>query len=203
MRKSHKKYIFSIIILITISSSVQLLTITNISEISKLILICLNIGYLFLISEYLETIVYYEILKSIFNCINISSRFTYKFLFIINPIFSLFLYLLAWIIFLFNIVGNSYKAFALLLIMGISYLALVVLIRNNIIFINNDYIFINRKPIFLKEIDSIKIIEKNDGVKPNLLKIILTSGEEYSVRIDNKKFNDIESRLNYKIIRRG
>lgn len=194
MGKSHKKYMFYIIILLTISSSVQFLTSTNVNEMLKLILMCLNIGYLFLISEYLETIVYYKILKNVFNCKNISSRFTYKYFFIISPIFSLFLYLLAWITFLFNLVENSERAFVLLLTIGMSYLVLVVLIRSNITFINHDYIFINKNIIPLKEIDRIRTIEKNEGIRPNLLKIILISGVEYTVRIDNK-INDIESEI--------
>lgn len=192
----YKKTIFSILILLSSSGSVQIITRNNIDEFQKLILICLNFLYLFMVSEYIETIMYYNILQNIFEYKNFSSSIIYKLFFGIIPIFSLFIYVLAWTVFSINF-SDSEKAFAILILMGISYFVIMIQIRYSIVFVNKDHLFIYKKIIPFEAIKSHSILIKSGiGIKVNEIKIVLDSGDEYSFRITIENTDEFIGKLN-------
>lgn len=68
--------------------------------------------------------------------------------------------------------------------MSALYLVSMIQVRYNILFVNKDYLFIYKKLIPLESIMTHSLsIKKGLGITVNEIKIVLNSGDEYSIRI--------------------
>ncbi len=192
---SYKKIVFAILVLLSISSLWNVMARNEISDLKKIIVVSLNLIFIYLISEYIETYIYHKIVKSMFGAINYTQNAIYKIHFSVLPICSLLIYIAAWLLFIENSVVDI-QTLGILIIMASALIIFTVQVRDKVIFANEEYIFLHN------EVMSISSIQKYTSSKKKILgfevmeiKIATNLGNEYILRVDRNQTNQFCTKL--------
>jgi len=193
--KPNKRIVFSILILLSTSEAWRIVTRNDMNVIQKIIFTCLNLLYLFMLSEFIEVYCYHNILKKGFMCKIISPTWLYKMFYIFFPIYSLVVYVLAWQFFITES-EITVQIVGITIIMSASFLSFSIILRNNIVFANNDRVFLYNRSIPFNCVLEKNLISKK-GRSANIQEVILVlnSGETCNINIDTKLLDEFLNRI--------
>ncbi|NLK99358.1 MAG: hypothetical protein GX271_01720 [Clostridiales bacterium] len=195
-KRKHVRYIFPIIILLTICSVWILFNDSKLSIFQKTIYVCLNLTYLFLIAEYIEMIIFSNILISKFEFkLYFPFMKYYQIYNIVLPIISILIYVLAWVFYL-SESGSDIKIFGILILISESFLSYSFFGRNRMVFANKNTIatfncLISYDSISTYDLKTIKRM----GVTINEVTVKLYNGDVIIFNIINKYLDELIENL--------
>ena len=194
--KRHSKYIFSIMILLSTSSVWIISSDFNLSVYQKTIYISLNFIYLFLVAEYIEMIMYRNMIMNVFDYkMYFPLLKYYKFYNIILPIVSMLTYVFAWMIYL-SAYDYSFKTSAILILMSGSCISYSFFSRRKMVFANNNAIVFNNQLISYNIIRTYDLkTEKLMGINKNEVTIYLFSGDKCTFNVESKYLYELVKNL--------
>ncbi len=189
--KSFRKYTFSILILLSICSIWSIYSYYDLNIIKKTILMCLNLTYLFLIAEYMELIIYSNMIVNVFSYKNIVPSSIFKLIYVVLPIISMLIYVFAWVLLLSNSVFDV-QTTAVLIIMSESFIISSIFMKNNVIFANENGIIIGFHTISYHQISNYNSSKRNImGIDVEKIEVELITGEKLTFSVDSKKIYEL------------
>lgn len=189
--KTHNKYIFLIINLLSICSMWIGCGDLNLSILEKILFLYMCFIYLFLLSEYIQMIMYRHILinilefKMYFPCMKF-----YKIYNIILPIISMIIYILAWALY----IGDSeiyYITSLILILMSSSCISYSYFGRKKLVFANKNSIILNYQLIsytIIKTYDLYTEIRMGNII--NEITVYLYNGDKITFNVDSKYLDE-------------
>lgn len=189
--KTHNKYIFLIINLLSICSMWIVCGDLNLSILEKILFLYMCFIYLFLLSEYIQMIMYRHILinilefKMYFPCMKF-----YKIYNIILPIISMIIYILAWALY----IGDSeiyYITSLILILMSSSCISYSYFGRKKLVFANKNSIILNYQLIsytIIKTYDLYTEIRMGNII--NEITVYLYNGDKITFNVDSKYLDE-------------
>lgn len=171
--KNFSIYVFLIIALLSTSNLWSVYTDNNVGIINKSIFICLNLIYLYLVTEYIRIIFYHNVLISMFRCKCYVQSSIYNLIYFVLPIISILIYTFAWILYLVNSIFDIETVKIFILLSG-SCIMFSVHAKKNMIFANKEEIFIGFQSISYNSIDTYvkKKIKGGISMKSNFIYIL-------------------------------
>ena len=168
----------------------------NLSVYQKTIYICLNFIYLFLVAEYIEMIMYRNMIMNVFDYkMYFPLLKYYKFYNIILPIVSMLTYVFAWMIYL-SAYDYSFKTSAILILMSGSCISYSFFSRRKMVFANNNAIVFNNQLISYNIIRNYDLkTEKLMGINKNEVTIYLFSGDKCTFNVESKYLYELVKNL--------
>lgn len=168
----------------------------NLSVYQKTIYICLNFIYLFLVAEYIEMIMYRNMIMNVFDYkMYFPLLKYYKFYNIILPIVSMLTYVFAWMIYL-SAYDYSFKTSAILILMSGSCISYSFFSRRKMVFANNNAIVFNNQLISYNIIRTYDLkTEKLMGINKNEVTIYLFSGDKCTFNVESKYLYELVKNL--------
>ncbi len=188
----YSKYIFSIIVLLSICSVWILYNDSELSVFQKIIYICLNFTYLFLVAEYIELIIYRNILMSVFDYkMYFPFLKYYKLYNVVLPIISILIYVFAWTFYL-SESGSDIKICGILILMSESCILYSFFGRKRMVFANKNTIALYNQLIPYDLINTYDLkTEKRMGTNINKVTIHLYSGEKIIFDVVSKYLEEL------------
>lgn len=183
--RKYKKYIFMILVLLSLSNFSIIVQKNDTSILKKIIFIGLNIIYIYIITEYIELFIYHKILESVLNCKCFTSIFTSKLFLKVLPLFSLIVYTFTWYLYIADSIIDTYIS-NILVLMSISIISFFMQLKDDFVYVNNDNIFKYNIIIAFNSIKTVNLDKKDNIGKTERFKVTLNSKEEYYIKIDKK-----------------
>ena len=193
---SYKKSVFAMLILLSTPSIGYIMVKTEVSDFKRVLLVGLNLIFLFLISEYIEQYIYRKIIKKVFAGRCFMYRTVCKLHFIAVPIWSLLIYTGSWLLLMYD--SFEYiQTVGLLLIMSSALMIFPVELGNKVIHANKDHIFLAGKILPIASIRSYDYCTKRViGLEVSDFKIVTDNGEGHILSISKNHIDDFCGLLN-------
>ncbi len=193
-----KKFLLPILILLSASSISSILFSEEIVDYKKIMLICMNLIYLFFVSEYIFCIIHDGIFISSLKYKRVfPDRNGYILCFILLPIISLLIYVFAWTIYSSYPVFDRYT-FLILMLMSISCFFPFFDLEKSMIMVNDESMLIGYRLIRFELISKCEVLEKKykalrftEGILylKNGEKIPIKSNDEFLRELSKKQMN--------------
>lgn len=193
--RQNRKYVFSILVLLSISGMWSINSNSDLSISQKIIFACLNFSYLFFVAEYIEIIMYRRIIKNVFGFNNYFPPSMYNLYNVVLPIVSMFIYVFAWALYLSNSIFDVQTS-GILILMSQSCIQFSVFGKNKIIFANKDAIAIGFRLISYDTIKDYDLdTEKKLGISINKITAHMKDGDNICFSVDSKYLGKLVERL--------
>lgn len=193
--RTYRKYIFFILVLLSVCSIWSIYRDTNYILSKRIIFICLYFTYLFLVAEYIEIIIYRNILMNVFEYKMYFPSSIYNLYNIFMPSISMLLYVFAWTLYLSDSIFDM-QIIGILILMSESCICYSIFGKNNIIFANKDNLALNFRLVPYNSIRTYNLSKKR-GIGSNINEIIihLHSGEDITISVDSIYLDELIKNL--------
>jgi hypothetical protein len=193
--RTYSKYIFFILVLLSVCSIWSIYRDPDYNLSKKIIFICLNFTYLFLVADYIDIIIYRNILMHVFEYKMYFPSTIYNLYNTILPSISMLLYVFAWILYLSDSIFDL-QTVGILILMSESCICYSIFGKKNIIFGNKDNLAINFRLVPYNSIRTYNLSKKR-GIGRNINEIIihLHSGEDITFSVNSIYLDEIIKNL--------